>query len=151
MCCKKLKKKKKQMFAFFRRLSSLHYLCFTNKEILQNKILGLDGAQKKLFIVEDKKHKYDSRVIDLFDVRSCKLKKVYNAINANNFKKDKLHNYLNTITLELGFKNGNKPFALEFYKNATHRLHQSQALETKAKQWGVILSNLLSATEQKIA
>lgn len=141
---KTLKKQEEQMLVLFSRLGSLYYLSFTSQEILHNKIIGLDGLRRKILIIEDHNHRYDFRFIDLYEVSACKVKKIYNDINAAGFKENKLEEYLNAIALEFDFKNGSTPVALEFYKGITHNVYEKSELETKAKQWEVMLSKMLS-------
>ncbi len=148
---KQIKKKKEQLLVFFRRLGSLYYLSFTNHEILHNKIIGLDEFRKKILIVEDNNHRYDSRFINLCEVKTCRIKKVYSAINAQDFTKNKLEKYLDAIALEFDFKNGNTPFVLKLYKDAVHNFYGMAEVENKIKRWEGMLSKMLPAPEQKSA
>jgi hypothetical protein len=57
-------------------------LSFSSQEILDNALIGLDGIQRKLLVItkiEDDKH--DSLLIDLNDVKSCNMKKLYKNVN----------------------------------------------------------------------
>lgn len=146
----KMKKKTEQMLVFFKRLGSLYYLSFTSHEILRNKIIGLDKLRKKILIIEDANYRYDSKFIDLCEVKACKLKKVYSSIQAEDFKSNKLEKYLSTIALEFNFKTENTPFAFEFYRDTTHSVYEMAELESKARQWETMLSKILPGTAQKL-
>jgi hypothetical protein len=147
----KVKKRKEQMLNFFRKLGSLHNLSFTSQEILRNKIIGLDGLQRKILIAEDNKHQYDSKIIDLGEVKTCKIKKIYNAIQTDDSQKNKPEGHLNAIVLEFNFKNENAPFALEFYKDIKHSVYEMAELESKAQHWETMLLKMMSTAEQKSA
>jgi hypothetical protein len=138
-----LKKKKEKLLVFFRRLASLYNLSFTVQEILHDKIIGLDRRRRKLLIVEENHNKYDSNVIDLYEVKACKVKRTYSAINARDFKKNKIEEYLNTIALQFEFKNGNTPVVLAFHKNMTNSVHGIKKVEMKTKHWEAMLSKML--------
>jgi hypothetical protein len=138
-----LKKKKEKLFVFFNKLGSLYHLSFTGQEILRDKIIGLDGARKKLLVVEDSLNKYNSIIIDLYEVCACKVKKIYSAINAGDLKNNTVEKYLTIMALQLDFKNGNSPVALTFYKNMTDSVHDIKRLEIKTKHWETMVSKML--------
>jgi hypothetical protein len=138
-----LKKKKEKLLVFFRRLGSLYNLSFTGQEVLHDKIIGLDGWRRKLLIVEENHNRYDSSIIDLYQVAACKVKKTYSAINAGDFEKNKVEEYLNAVALQFDFKNGNTPVVLSFYKNISNSVQDIKELATKTKQWEAVLSKML--------
>jgi hypothetical protein len=96
------------MLVFFSNLGATYNLSFTGQDILHDKIIGLDGLRKKVLVVEENEKKYESKIIDLYEVNSCKVKKIYTDINSSNYKKDSVEDYLNSIALEFVFKNGAK-------------------------------------------
>ena len=138
-----LKNKIEQSLIFFRRLGSLHNFSFTNQQILRDKIIGLDERRKKLLIVEDNNDKYHSKIINLYELKACKVKKIYNAIHSVSFKKNRIEEYLNTIILQFDFKNNNTPFALVFYKDLNYSTHEMTELEYKTKYLETALSKML--------
>jgi hypothetical protein len=146
-----LKKKIEQLLIFFRRLGSLHNLSFTNLEILRDKIIGLDARRRKLLIVQDNNHKYDSKIIDLYEVSTCRVKKIYSSVDSVSFKKNKIGEYLSAIAIEFDFKNGGTPVALVFYKDMNYPVNEMAELEYKTKNMEMTLSKMLSVHEQKSA
>jgi len=146
-----LKKKIEQLLIFFRRLGSLHNLSFTDPEILRDKIIGLDIRRRKLLIVQDNNGKYDSTIIDLYEVSTCKVKKMYSSIDFVSFKKNKIREYLSTIAIEFVFKNGGTPVALVFCKDMNYPVNEMTELEYKAKNLEMMLSKILSVPKQKSA
>src|SRR5262245_47696349 len=79
------KKSTENMLVFFSRLGATYNLSFTGQEILRDKIIGLDGLRRKLLVVEQQDKKYNSQIIDLYEVETCKMKKIYAAINSDGF------------------------------------------------------------------
>jgi hypothetical protein len=138
-----LKKKKEKLLIFFRRLGSLYNLSFTGHEILADKIIGLDSRRRKLLIVEESHNKYDANIIDLYQVKACKVKQTYLDVNAGEFKKNKIEEYLSAVALQLDFKNGATPIVLSFYKNISNSLQDIKELANKIKQWETVLSKML--------
>jgi hypothetical protein len=145
------KKRREKMLVFFSNLGATYNLSFTGQEILHDKVIGLDGLRKKVLVVEENEKKYDTKIIDLYEVNSCKVRKIYTGINSSNYKKDSVEDYLNSIALEFDFKNGQTPVAVSFYKMENHSIYEMPELETKTKYWETTLSKMLPLKEQKSA
>lgn len=140
-----LKKNNEKMLVFFSNLGATYNLSFTGQEILPDKIIGLDGSRKKILVVEQQEKKYNSHIIDLYEVKTCKVKKIYTAINSDDYEKNKVENYLNSIALEFDFKTEKAPVAVLFYKYGNDSLYEMSNLENKTKHWEAMLSKMLSA------
>ena len=52
-------------------------LSISKQEILGKRVIGLDDANNKLLFVEANGNKYDGYLIDLDEIQSCIVKKVY--------------------------------------------------------------------------
>ena len=137
------------MLVFFSRLGATYNLSFTGQEILRDKIIGLDGLRRKVLVVEQQDKKYNSQIIDLYEVETCKMKKIYTAINSDGFKIDRIDDYLNCIALEFDFKTGKDSVAVLFYKDESHSVYEIAELETKTKHWEAMLSKMLPNKQQK--
>ena len=144
-----LKAKKESMLSFFRKVALVHDLSFTSQEILQHLILALDGSKRKLLLVEEKNKNYDTRVIDLSDVHTCKVKKVYAAIDIHQYKRNKPEQYLNSIAIELELHNGQSPVEIFFYRSNSNGIYEIKELETRARNWEGMLSGLLKVPGEK--
>jgi len=140
-----LKAKKEGMLSFFRKVALVHDLSFTGQEVLRDVVLGLDAPKRKLLIVEEKNKNYDTRVIDLSDVDSCKVKKVYTAIDIQGYKKNKPEEYLNSIAIELELHTGPSPVVVFFYKNTTSNVYEIKELQARARNWEIMLSGMLQS------
>ena len=124
------KRKLVQSLDRFSKLGSAHNLSFTSQEVLTDKIIGLDGLNRKLLVVEEKDKEFHSYIIDLGKVKTCSVKKSMN-------------NYSNHVSLEFYFKENEKPVSLCFYSSIVSSVYEAEALESKAKDWESMLSKLL--------
>ena len=130
-----IKASRKSMLSFFRDIAAVHQLSLTGQEVLQAVVIGLDGPNKKLIVVEERNETYDPQVIDLLEVRTCKIKKVYTAIHSSDYKKNRPEDYLKSIALELDFKARRSPVAVFFYRNEQNSVHEIAELEVRVRNW----------------
>jgi hypothetical protein len=144
-----LQKSKEKMIVFYTNLGATYNLSFTGQEILPDKIIGLDGPRRKVLVVEQQDKRYHSHIIDLYEVKACKVRKIYSPINSDDYKKNKIEKFLNSIALEFDFKNGKAPVAVLFYRYGNDSLYEMANLETKTKHWEIMLSKMLPGQEQK--
>jgi hypothetical protein len=137
-----LKARKNSILSFFKNAGIVHNLSFTGQEVLQDKVLGLDGPNRKLLITEEQAEEYKTRVIDLREIAACTVKKVYGAINSREYKRNKPEEFLKSIALEFEFTTGGAPMAVHFYRNTINSIYEIPELEGRAKNWAKMLSNL---------
>ncbi len=121
-------------------------LYFSKHEVLGNKIIGLDHIKRKLLFFKQGKQRSSCCLIDLKDVESCSVKKVYQNIEAGALNKRRLEEFLTTIALKLGFKNGRKALVLPFYEVASNSFDAVMELDAKAKAWRELLVKTLTLT-----
>jgi len=140
-----LKSSRNSMLSFFRDIASVHNLSFTGQEVLRALVMGLDGPNKKLVIVEEKNQSYDPQVIDLDEVYACRIKKVYTAIHSNDYKRNRPEDYLKSIALELDLKSRKAPVVVFFYRNEHNSIHEIRELETRVRNWETMLSKMVIA------
>jgi len=137
-----LKARKNSILSFYKNAGIVHNLSFTDEEVLQDKVLGLDVSKRKLLIAEEQAEEYNTRVIDLREIAACTVKKIYGAINSHEYKRNKTEDYLKSIALEFEFTTGGAPMAVHFYRNTTNTVYEIRELEGRAKNWAKMLSNL---------
>ena len=146
-----IKKRKNSILFFFKNIGAVHDLSFTGQEILRDKVLGLDGPKRKVLIVEEKSGEFDAQMIDLLDVSSCKVKKIYSAIHSNEYRKNRPEDYLKSIAIEFGFRSGKAPVSVFFYKNEQNSVYEIPELEARTKRWETMLSSMLERRREKTA
>lgn len=130
-----------QLLKYFRQLGTENDLNFSSQEILKSCVLGLDGVQRKILVVQREDGFFGSFIIDLKAVKNCSLKKIYGTINVGDLKKQKLEQYLERIVLHFVLNN-NSSVEIVFYKHFENHLLEVSELEQKAKQWEVIISKM---------
>ena len=131
-------------------LGSKFSLSFSSHEVVGNKIIGLDGINRKLLVLEEADGRSNSYIIDLDEVRAISVKKIYNGIKAGELKKRRIEEFLKTIHLQFEFKNGNKDAAWPFYENEIDNIYDLRKLERKAKNWQMILSKMTCMQNKKL-
>lgn len=144
-----LKARKNSILSFFKNAGIVHNLSFTGQEILRDKVLGLDGPKRKLLIAEEKAEEYNTQVIDLDELVTCKIKKVYAGINSHEYKKNRPEDYLKSIALEFEFITAGEPMTVLFYKNSINSIYEIPELEARARNWATMLSDMLQHHQEK--
>lgn len=129
------------LLKYFSQLGIENDLNFSSQEILKNCVLGLDGVQRKILVVQREDDSFGSFIIDLHEVKNCTVKKVYGTINVGDLKKGKLEQYLEKIVLHFDLNN-NSSVEIVFYKHFENHLLEALELEQKAKSWDAILSKM---------
>ena len=125
----------------FSQLGTENNMNFSSQEVLNNCVLGLDGVNRKILVVTREDGFYSSFVIDLNEVKSCTVKKLYGTIRVGDLKNHKLDQYLEKIVLHFEF-NRKPSVEIEFYNNSDNHIYETQDLEQKAKHWEAILSKM---------
>jgi len=131
----------------FSQLGTENNLSFSSQEVLNNCVLGLDGINRKILVVIREGELFSSFLIDMNEVKSCTVKKIYGSINVGDLKDHKLEQYLDKIILL--FEYNSKPSVeIVFYKNHHNHIYETQELEQKAKHWEAILSKMQKPFKQ---
>ena len=148
------KHKNKAMSHLLNKISEVgteHKLSFSSHEILKDSIIGADGIHRKILFVKKLNFEtYENYLIDLDEVKSCSVKKVYGSIQAGEANRKSLEQYLKNIFLHFEF-NDKEPFDISFYDHTENNIYQLKEMEFKAKHWEIILSKMLKASTKKIA
>ena len=141
---RRLRKSRAGLLTSFSRLGSSHNLSFTSQEILADRILGFDGLNKKLLVLEKRAGHYDWFTINMEDVESCTVKNVYHWDNASGRTLRHLDERVSKVALVFCFKKEGRSIELPFYSSETNEPGELKMLETKARGWESFLSKLLT-------
>ncbi|PWV56333.1 hypothetical protein C7475_101848 [Chitinophaga sp. S165] len=145
-------KKMKRLLDYFSRLGSKYNLTFSSQEVLRSCIIGLDGVQRKLLILNGINNgPLSEYIIDLNEVSDCSVKKEYGRIQVNGLRKRKLEQYLERMTLNFKFLIEKQPEDIPFFKQTENHISELPRLEDKAEKWKVILSKMLPVSLKKSA
>ena len=138
------KKQSQKKLDFFLRSGAKNDLFISKREILEDKIIGVDETNKMLLLYE-LKNEDNVILINMLKVRTCVLYKNYDNMNMGNEKKVRMEQHLASIKIVLGFKNSSdEPVSISFYDNKVNNIYEMANLETKAKKWENILFKMMS-------
>ena len=125
------------------RVGSEYNLSFSSQEILKRCAFGLDGLHRKILIMKNAEDEFNTKIIDLDEVRACSIKRTFGSIRAGDLKNKNLEQYLQKIVLQFEFRNNNLPVEIPFFDHGEHTMYQLSAIERKAKHWQAILSKMI--------
>lgn len=109
---------------------SAKHLTFCSQEILQNKVLGVDGIHRKIMILEKKKDGYYSSIISLDEVHDCQV--VTKSSSAE------------TLELQFEFNNHTQPASIVFTNGIFNSQKEFAFLKAKAEYWCIMFSKMLT-------
>ena len=132
----------KIMYLQLSELGSKFSMSFSSHEVLGNKIMGLDGIKKKIMVLEQTDGQCHSYIIDLDEVKTITVKRIYSSIKAGELKKRRMEEFLKTIQLQFDFENGKEDIFLPFYESKIDNINDLQGLERKIKNWQMMLSKM---------
>jgi hypothetical protein len=140
---KNARESKKTLLKRLGKFGSEHGLSFSSREILKNKIIGLDGLNQTLLIFEFENA--DNVIcINMQEVKNCTVEKKYDSIVIGNERKAKLEPHLRSIGINFSFKNSREPFSLSIYDSRINSIYEMQELEAKAKDWEKTFARMIS-------
>lgn len=140
----------KNKYLHLRELSSKFNMPFSSYEVIGNKIISLDGINKKLLVLEEADGWSNSYTIDLNEVKVISVKKIYSDIKAGELRKRRIEEFLKTINLRFEFKNGNEDRTWSFYESEINKIYDLPRLERKVKNWQMALSKIAGSQNKKL-
>ncbi|MGH2649344.1 MAG: hypothetical protein ACRDE8_17320, partial [Ginsengibacter sp.] len=66
--------RKENLFLHLSKEGAENDLVFCSQEMLPHKVIGIDGIHRKIMILEEANNKYNSSILSLDEVQSCRLK-----------------------------------------------------------------------------
>lgn len=118
-------------------------LYFLSQDEVGANVIAVDAQKRKLLYLKKASNTSSCLIIDLSNLEKCSVRKEYNSINAGELKTRKLHHFLKSIFLNLGFKNDSRTITLPLYETETDSQEDVEQIEIKAKRWETIVSKLL--------
>ena len=137
------KRKKEKMFRQLSREGITNGLTFCSQEILEDKVIGIDGIHRKILILEQKKNTYQTSIISLDEVQHCQL--VDDEVVFPDDCKN-LGQQIKTGVLELQFEfnNHRQAASITFATGLTNSKRELALLRAKAEYWSVMFSKMLN-------
>jgi hypothetical protein len=135
----------------FSKAGSENNLNFSSQEILEHRIIGLDGVKRKL-LVYNKENFPRFFLIDLLQVKRCFLKKEYRKSSGKVIDSNmKPGQNPEEIQLCFEFLKQNPTVSIPFYSNKHHPPHLMEEMKCKAEHWEIILSKIINSGVKKTA
>src|SRR4051812_32479171 len=89
-----------KLLTYFSEAGTKDGLRFSSQELLKNTVMGVDGVSRKLLIANRQNEVLASFVIDLQEMKSCAVQKIYASVNSGDGKNQKPEQYLEKIVLQ---------------------------------------------------
>ncbi|MCS3796163.1 hypothetical protein [Niastella sp. OAS944] len=124
-------------------------LSFTSHLILGNRIVALDGIRKCLLVLDIGADMERLCFIDLNDIATITLSKVYGSIEKEELAHKIVQDFLEKVQLKFEFSNKNETIVLPFYDANTDASTDRARLEKNAANWQQLLSKMLAAPIKK--
>ena len=137
------RRKKENLFRNLGKLGAANNLTFCSQDILQDKVIGIDGIHRKIMILEKKSDGYYSSIISLDEVHDCQLVTSNGLINKGNLKKLGSANHSATLELQFDFNNHAQPASIIFSAGIINSKREFSFLKAKAEFWCVMFSKML--------
>lgn len=143
------KNKKEKLFLQLSMEGAANNLIFCSQEMLYKKVIGIDGIHRKIMILEEVNSKYNSSILSLDEVASCRLKQNYEPLNMREHKRFGIEKTLQTIELQFQFKNNNQLLSITFYDSELNSKKELGITGAKARYWSIMLSKMLTGKQLK--
>ena len=145
-------KKLNRLLTRFSQLGTSHNLAFSSQEVLNNCIIGLDGINRKFMVfTQINNTSFTNYVVNLDEVKNCKVNKHYGYVQTENPKSKKLETYLERVALQFEFNNEKESIEVTFYNHIDNSVYQIAEIEQKALHWKQILTKMLKGPLMKSA
>ena len=144
------KKQRDALLAQFTKAGVKHNLFFTHREILKDKLLGLDAANRKLLVFPFNATDTEL-VIDLTGMEACAVHKKYSNTILSDKKSVRADEVLMQIALKIEFVGNKHPLLIGFFDNRNNDIYEIPALEKKVKEWTGLIAQKIALTNSNRA
>jgi hypothetical protein len=123
-------------------------LSFSSHLELADKVVGLDGLQKKLLVCDFKNTQGAHQIITLDKVISISVKKKYSGIKPGELKKKRFEEFIESIHLKFDYRDEDDAIILPFYEKGIDDVADLKRLESKARNWQLVLSKMIGINKK---
>ena len=134
----------KKVFLKLSELGSRLNLSFSSHVMLIDKVIALDGINRKLLVAKIADDLESAYTIELNEVKEISIRKTYSNIKPGELNKKRFNEFLETILLQFEFKNQKTKIGLPFYESDKHGIENLEKLERNARIWQMILSKMIN-------
>jgi hypothetical protein len=144
---KEQKRRRAALLTTMSQLGSRNNLSFSGQEVLEESVIGFDGLQKKLLVLEKSEQVYRWYTINLQEVYNCSVQKTYRVGAGSPVAAPPLSGYVNRVELVFHCTGNDHPLAVPFYRSEYNEAAELPALEARAVNWQRFLTKLLPAQQ----
>lgn len=130
-------------------LGSQYNLAFSSHLVLGNRVIALDGINRKLLVSDFEKASPHSFVIDLDQTKAISIQKTYGSIKPGELRKRNFDDFVQSICLLFEPAENNKIISLSFFERERDKPSDLPMLERNARNWQMILSKMASSNTDK--
>ena len=130
-------KKTEKLRAAFKKAAAEFNLSISKSEISGNRAIGFDAISNKLLYMQLTGHKQDGYLVDLEEVKSCKVKRTYTPF-WNGWTISGV--LVQKIALQLNYRKVAKPLRLTFYDNWMDPASETEEKAKLAARWQTFLA-----------
>ena len=132
------------------KLGSRLNLSFSSHLALSDKIIALDGIQKKLLVCEFKNDAVKHCLIELSKVKSISIRKIYEGIKAGELNERSFEDFIRTIRLHFEHTDNADDTDIIFYEKESDKSFAAREIETIIKKWQIILSKIMGIRGKEV-
>ena len=141
-------KERNRFLQQFQRLGASYNLAFSNYELLNGTMIGLDELQQKLLILKKRGRITGlSKLIDAAEVKNCLLERHYGTVRSKSKSGSKPERRLEKISLRLLLID-NSTEEIVFYNHQANLVMEMTSLANKAKHWEIMLARMQEPKRQ---
>ena len=146
------KKKKEDLVRKLCREGAAHNLIFCSQEILENKVIGIDGIHRKIMVLEKTKKIYRCSTISLDEVHDCRLVTQSNIMTMDYNKTVRVNaRPATTLALQFEFNNQTQPTSIVFSNSSISHGREFDFLKAKAEYWCTMFSKMINKPVEAVA
>ena len=128
----------------FRKLGLQLNLVFSTCELLGDILMGLD-LKRRMLVIADKKGNINWRyTIELADLSTISVRKVYTSIRAGELSLRNVADFIHSIHVRLDFRNGREAIVLPVYGESKAENENILKIERKLGRWYSMVSRSIS-------
>jgi hypothetical protein len=125
-------------------------LSFSSHLELGDKVIGLDGRQRKILVCDVNNEQSEYQLISLDKVRAISVKKTYSGIKPGELDERRFEEFIQTIHLQFEYSDGHDTIALPFYEKGINDVADFAVLESKVKNWQLVLSKMIGINSEAV-
>lgn len=135
--------KANELLLDFNGLASRFNFIISREDILGNRMIALDDTNNKLLFFSKTRKKQEGYLVDLDEIKSATVKTEYGISNAYSKYHPNWEPRVEKIALQLHYKNGAKPLALDFYEKLSDQGNERWPRAAKAFEWEKLVTKRL--------